>query len=105
MKLHSAVMALIVVNLLFLGFQFARGAGEQKEPVASVVRARALEIVDDNGQVRAEIKVCPAQPNLKMPDGSVGYPETVLLRWITSKGAPNVKLSATEDGFRRLIGG
>jgi hypothetical protein len=33
-----------------------------------------------------------------MPDGTTGYPETVLLRLISSKGAPNVKLAATEDG-------
>jgi hypothetical protein len=33
-----------------------------------------------------------------MPDGTKGYPETVLLRLIDSKGAPNVKIAATEDG-------
>jgi hypothetical protein len=66
--------------------------------VASVLRARALEIVDDNGRVRAMIRVFPASPNAKMPDGTTGYPETVLLRLIDSKGAPNVKIAATEDG-------
>jgi hypothetical protein len=65
---------------------------------APVLRGRALEIVDDQGRVRAMIKVFPASPTAKMPDGTMGYPETVLLRLIDSKGAPNVKIAATEDG-------
>jgi hypothetical protein len=40
-----------------------------------------------------------------MPDGSTGYPETVLLRLIDSKGAPNVKIAATEDGSGISLGG
>ena len=44
------------------------------------------------------IKVFPPSPNAKMPDGTTGYPETVLLRLISSKGGPNVKIAATEDG-------
>jgi hypothetical protein len=44
------------------------------------------------------LKVFPADPKVKMPDGTVGYPETVLFRLINSKGAPNVKIATTEDG-------
>ena len=44
------------------------------------------------------LKVLPADPKVKMPDGTVGYPESVLFRLINSKGAPNVKIAATEDG-------
>ena len=44
------------------------------------------------------LKVVPADPDVKMPDGSKGYPETVLFRLIDSKGAPNVKITATDDG-------
>jgi hypothetical protein len=51
------------------------------------------------------IKVFPAEANVKMPDGSTGYPETVLLRLIDSKGAPNVKIAATEDGSGMSLGG
>lgn len=40
-----------------------------------------------------------------MPDGTVGYPETVLLRLIDSRGGPNVKLAATEDGSGMSLGG
>jgi hypothetical protein len=73
--------------------------------VAPVLRARALEIVDDRGRVRAEIKVLPAQPAFKMPDGTTGYPEAVQLRLITSQNGPNVKLVTTEDGSGLVLGG
>src|SRR3954468_11474177 len=66
--------------------------------IVPVLRARALQIVDDRGRVRASIAVYPADPTVKMPDGTIGYPETVLLRLIDSRGGPNVKLAATERG-------
>src|SRR5207247_2246286 len=69
------------------------------------IRRRALEIVDDRGRVRASIAVLPADPAFKMPDGTTGYPETVLLRLRTSAGRPNVKLGATEDGAGLVLGG
>ena len=40
-----------------------------------------------------------------MPDGTTGYPETVLLRLITSEGRPNVKIATTERGAGLLLGG
>ena len=73
--------------------------------IPNVLRAQALEIVDTHGRVRAEIKVLPAQADLKMGDGTVGYPEAVQLRLISSQGAPNVKLVATEDGSGQVLGG
>jgi hypothetical protein len=51
------------------------------------------------------IKVFPDNPTVKMPDGTMGYPETVLLRLIDTKGAPNVKIAATEDGSAINLGG
>jgi len=61
--------------------------------------------VDDRGRVRASIAVLPADPAFKMPDGTTGYPETVLLRLRSSAGRPNVKLAATEDGSGLVLGG
>jgi hypothetical protein len=75
------------------------------QEVAPVIRAHALEIVDDHGRVRAAIRVFPPSPNVKMPDGTTGYPETVLFRMITSKGRPSVKIAATEDGSAVALGG
>ena len=70
-----------------------------------MLRGRALEIVDDQGRIRASITVIPADPKVKMPDGTTGYPETVLLRLISSKGRPNVKIETTELGAGVLVGG
>lgn len=99
-RLAVALSALNVI--LFVG-------GWRGGPVAGaddgVLRGRALELVDARGRVRAEIKVFPADPSVKMPDGSTGYPETVLLRLIDDGGGPNVKLAATDDGAALVLGG
>jgi hypothetical protein len=104
MKMQHFALALTVGNILLLTFLVARSPSTADE-IAPVLRGRALEIVDDSGKVRASIKVLPANPTAKMPDGSIGYPETVLLRLVTSNGRPNVKLATTEDGSGLVLGG
>ena len=109
MKTQRLLVALTCVNVAAASFTLLtllrpRQTVEARD-VPSVLRAQALEIVDNHGRVRAEIKVLPAQPDLKMGDGTVGYPEAVLLRLISSQGAPNVKLVATEDGSGQVLGG
>jgi hypothetical protein len=96
---------LTAFNLVLLAFLLAQGRPAVATSSPSVLRGRALELVDERGRVRAEIKVMPAEPALKMPDGTVGYPETVLLRLIDSQGGPNVKIAATEDGSGLVLGG
>jgi hypothetical protein len=98
MKAQRFVIALTVLNTLVLGFVLYRASSATSVGVAPLIRTHALEIVDDSGRVRAMIRVFPANPTVKMPDGTTGYPETVLLRLIDSKGGPNVKIAATEDG-------
>ena len=58
-----------------------------------MLRGRALEIVDERGRVRASVNVLPAgtQPN------GEAYAETVLLRLITERGRPSVKIGASEE--------
>src|SRR5437660_12906289 len=73
--------------------------------VVPLLRAHALQIVDDRGRVRASLAVLPADPAVKMPDRTTGYPETVLLRLITSAGRANVKIAATERGAVQAFGG
>jgi hypothetical protein len=106
MKIQQLLIALTVANIALLTFSLVRPfrAGGQGG-VVPVLRGRALEIVDDRGQVRASITVFPADPTVKMPDGTTGYPETVLLRLITSKGRPNIKIAATERGSASVFGG
>jgi hypothetical protein len=96
---------LVVLNVVLLMFILAQVRPVVAQGAAPVLRGHALEIVDDQGRVRAEIKVLPAQPTLKMPDGTTGYPEAVQLRLISSRGGPNVKLVTTEDGSGQVLGG
>ena len=67
-------ITLTFLNLILLAFGLAQLRPAVAQGVAPVLRARALEIVDDHGRVRAEIKVLPAQPTLKMPDGTTMKP-------------------------------
>ena len=93
----NLVVLLVVVLLI--------SSSSKSDGIPTVVKARAFELVDASGKVRAEIKVLPAEPNATMPDGTKGYPETVILRLIDSQGGPNVKLTATEDGSGMVLGG
>jgi hypothetical protein len=105
MRAHRAIVALVIINLVLLTVQLAHARPVSPDPIAPVLRGRALELVDERGRVRAEIKVLPAEPNVKMPDGTTGMPETVQLRLINSAGSPHVKLVAPEDGSALVLGG
>jgi hypothetical protein len=98
-------MALTVVNMVLLTFSLAQPRLGLAQAIAPVLRGRALEIVEDRGRVRASITVLPADPAVKMPDGTTGYPETVLIRLISSKGRPNVKIGASDQGSGLGLGG
>lgn len=105
MKIQRLLIVLTVFNLgllmfLLLGFRFLPRSFEVSS-VGSVLRGRALEITDDEGRVRASIKLYPSSV---LPDGTT-YPATVLLRLVDSQGRPNVKLAATEDGSVMALGG
>jgi hypothetical protein len=105
MKHQRLVVAITVLNLVLLVFSLGHTRAAGAEGIAPILRGRGLEIVDGSGRVRASITILPADPNVKMPDGTTGYPETVLLRLIDPKGRPNVKLGATERGAGLLLGG
>jgi hypothetical protein len=105
MKIQRIAIFLTLINLAIFSFFVARSRAVAAAHVPQLLRGRGLEIVDDYGRVRASITVFPPDPTVKMPDGTTGYPETVLLRLINSKGGPTVKLAATEDGSAFLLGG
>jgi hypothetical protein len=102
LPIHACLTAL---NFLLLALLLSRFVLATPTDVAPVLRGRELQIVDEHGRVRASIAVLPAEPGVKMPDGTTGYPETVLLRLIDSKGRPNVKIATTEDGSVLNLGG
>jgi len=100
------LIGLTVVNALMLAFSLAHsGATAMAQGTLPVLRGRGLEIVDDAGRVRASISILPADPTAKMPDGTTGTTETVLLRLVNSKGRPNIKIAAHERGAGALVAG
>ena len=57
-----------------------------------VLRGRALEIVDAQGRIRASINVLPPAKSHNGEEQA----ETVLLRLITERGRPSVKIASSE---------
>jgi hypothetical protein len=92
MKTPRTLVALTVLNVGLVLFSIARQTGSAiAEGDAPVLRGRALEIVDGEGRVRASISVLPADARGDQP-----HAETVLLRLITERGRPTVKIAASE---------
>ncbi|MGZ5085056.1 MAG: hypothetical protein ACXWHA_17415, partial [Usitatibacter sp.] len=68
---------------------------------APVLRGRSIEIVDERGRVRASLGVLPAS---RQANGEMSS-ETVLLRLITERGRPSVKIAASEDAAGMSLAG
>ena len=87
MKSQRVLFALTALNLLLLlSILFSPTAPALASTgISPLLRGRALEIVDDQGRVRASIKLHPAQTF--KPTGR-RYPETVMLRLIDPQGRP-----------------
>ncbi len=88
--------ALTFVNLVLLAFQLSRDA--TADEVAPVLRAREIQLVDEKGRVRSELKV--------LPEGTangVRYEETVIFRLVTADGKPRVKLTTSTEGSGLLL--
>ena len=93
MKTQRFAISLTVINLVLLIFLLTQIHRAGAQEVAPVLRGRALQIVDTQGRVRAEILVHgPETVNSKT------YPDTVLLRMADPKGSPVVKMTASEKG-------
>lgn len=96
MKTQLVALVLTVINLGLVAFLlFTQRGSPLVDDAATVVRCRALQIVDEQGRVRAGISVLP--PSVFKPTGKA-YPETVILRLIDAKGRPEVKIAASEEG-------
>jgi hypothetical protein len=93
MKTPQSLFARTLINLALLLLTLA----QQLSPAfaqgeAPVLRGRALEIVDEQGRVRASINVVPSSKSRNGEDQA----ETVLLRLITERGRPSVKIGSSE---------
>lgn len=97
MKGQRLLVILTVLNLGLLVFLLAQtrihiglqGVRVWTNADGSVLRGRSLEIVDDQGRVRAAINLFPETNS---------YPETELFRLIDQNGRPSVKLGTSERG-------
>ena len=105
METQRLLIVLTAVNLGLLCYQSVqpRPSMATTADVPTVIRGRALEIVDDRGRVRASLSVLPEDP--KVTWNGNPYPETVLLRLMSPDGRPNVKLGASKLGSGLVIGG
>ena len=105
MQTQRLLIVLTAVNLGLLGYQSVQSHPGMAAPAGApaVIRGRALEIVDDQGRVRATLSVLPEDP--KVTWKGKPCPETVLLRLMSPDGRPNVKLGATKLGAGLVIGG
>jgi hypothetical protein len=92
--LQPVLIGLTLLNLAILAIIVLHGPAAAVSTTDGILRGHGLQIVDDQGKIRASITIHPAT---RQPDGST-YPETVLLRMITSEGRPAVKIGSADDG-------
>ena len=105
MKSQRLLVTLTVVNIVLLVFSLdqSRAAVTQGDaPYSVVARLRSWISAVASAQVS---RFCPQIRPSRCPDGTTGYPETVLLRLINSQGRPNIKIAATEQGAGLVLGG
>ena len=76
--------SLTIVNLLLLVTLAIRGARLDAQADGTVLRGRALELVDDRGRIRSRLNVEPSGE--------------IVLRLLDQQGTIRVKLGAGEDG-------
>jgi hypothetical protein len=87
----NVVLAIVLIASLFRSTEAQDG--RPPGDAVPVLRTRSLEIVDNQGRVRALLAVQPPAT----VDGR-DYPETVLLRLVDPGAGPLVKLTAAANG-------
>jgi hypothetical protein len=94
MKTQRMLVVLTMVNLVLLLVALAeRVRPAMAQDQLAMLRGRGLEIVDSRGRVRASISVLAPDTSRAGAETS----ETVLLRLITERGRPSVKVGASES--------
>jgi len=87
MPIHRPVIALMAVNLLILLLVASQARPDRSS--VDVLRGRALELIDESGQIRARLDVDEAGE--------------VVLRMIDQNGTIRVKMGAAEHGSGLLL--
>jgi len=102
MKASRTLFALTVLNLavctVSISLQLRPAFADATPPV---LRGRALQIVDGQDRVRASIEVLPSTASA----GGEEHAETVLLRLITERGRPSVKIGSSEPASGLSLAG
>src|SRR5437667_416551 len=93
MRIQRIAIGLTVINLLLFMFLLAQIRRTTAQDVVPVLRGRALEIVDGQGRVRAEILVHGPETV-----GGKLYPESTLFRLTDPKSGAVVKLTGSGEG-------
>lgn len=89
MKVYPVIAALTIVNLALVLFNFTQSTSAASRTDNLVLRAQAIEIIDERGKIRASLKA-----DLRS--------ETVL-RLMDANGTIRVKLGADESGSGLLL--
>jgi hypothetical protein len=90
MNSNRLAIALTVINLILLIIVIAQSRMIANQTIPEVLRVRALELVDENGRVRAQL-------NIDETNGEV------IFRLRDEKEAIRVKLGASEEGSGLLL--
>ena len=94
--MQRIAIAVTIINLVLMIILFTKmnpATAQKEQNKLQVLRGSGLEIIDSSGKLRASITFhAPVEQDGKM------YPAGVLLRLISSKGQPSVKIDASEDG-------
>ena len=97
MRAQRILIALTVANAGMLVFSLARPPRTAAQGIVPVLRGRALEMVDTQGVSAPRSEYFRHSP--KIPVGTTGYPESVLLRLLDSHNGPHIKLQTGTGKF------
>jgi hypothetical protein len=101
-KTYLPAIVLTIINLaLLIYLVFVHVSPAITGEVVPVVRSKAFEIIDDNGNLRAQITILPASTNTN----GQAYQDTVLFRLIDPNGRPGIKIGTSIDGGGISIAG
>ena len=89
MKIQRLAIALAAINFVLLLLTVAQSGRTTAQTGTPILRGRALELVDDRGQVRSRLNVEPTGE--------------VVLRLFDKNGTIRVKLGAGEDGAGLML--
>lgn len=90
MNQNRIALALTLINFILLIFILGQGRMVNTQTVPDVLRVRTFQLVDENGEVRAQL-------NVSDPDGEVVF------RLMDQQGTIRVKLGASEDGSALVL--